>query len=102
MALPADRSPVQIDGFTVHDERYRAVPPLRFEIAFDRRDGLYDLEGDFGIRLWAETRSILEESAREELAMLWAEYAREEPSLLSPKAQRLRDDLLKRFRKAES
>lgn len=102
MAPPSDQGPVRIDGFTVHDERYCAVPPLHFPIAFDRRDGLYDLEGDFGISLWAESRSILENSLKEELAMLWTEYAREEPSLLSPKAQRLRDDLLKRFRKVES
>ena len=102
MIVPIDESPAQLDGFAVDNKRYLAVPPLRFRVRFDHRDGLYDLEGDLGIRLSADNRSLLEESVKEELAMLWNEYAQEEPSLLSPKAQRLRGDLLRRFQEAES
>lgn len=102
MILPIDESPMQLDGFAVDNKRYLAVPPLRFSVKFDHKDGLYDLEGDFDIRLCADDRSLLEESVKEELAMLWTEYAQEQPALLSPKAQRLRGDLLKRFQEVRS
>ena len=77
--------------------RCQAVPPLRFDVAFDRRDVLYDLTGDFGIALSAESRCELTSALTETLEMLWAEYAQENSEILSRKAQELRQEILARF-----
>ena len=92
-----DESSIEIHEVFLSGSRYRAVPPLHFDVTFDRRDLLYDLTGDFGITLSAESRSQLADSLTETLEMLWTEYAQENPETLSCKARELRRDLLDRF-----
>lgn len=78
--------------------RYRASPPLRFHVGFHEADRLYDLRGDFGIEISAESRSDLEEALDSTLDMLWNEYALERPEKLSIDARTLREALLGRIR----
>ena len=76
---------------------YRASPPLRFKVKYDRLDRLHDLDGDFGISLSASSRFDLHYELQEALSMLWMEYGEESPDRLSPKARQLRRDLRKRL-----
>ena len=96
---------VNEDSISMHEKMidnvpYRIQPPLDFAVRFDPSSCLYDLEGDLGVCSFAETRSELEDALHAEIEMLWVEYAREEPQHLSPKAQKLRNELRARFREA--
>ena len=97
--IEVNESPIQIREFVFGDARYHLDPPLSFEVSFNREDHLYDLCGDFEVKLSAESRPDLEDALDDSLVMLWTEYAQEQPSRLSPKAQELRSQLLGRFRK---
>ena len=81
--------------------RYQADPPLRFQVNLDRdrRNRIYDLRGEFGIELSAESLSELEEALDSTLDMLWEEYAQEYPERLSGDAHRLKLALLDRIRR---
>ena len=96
--IEVDESPIEIRQLAVGDSRYRIEPLLRFEVSFNRDDLLYDLDGEFEVKLSAEARPELEDALDESLVMLWTEYAQEHPSRLSPKAQELRKKLLEMFR----
>ena len=93
----ADDGHVEIAKVSVGSVTYRADPPLRFRVSYDPDDELYDLDGDFGISLSAESRSQLRQELDEALSMLWIEYAAEQPDRLSPKARELRNELLHRL-----
>ena len=93
-----DESPIEMNELTIYNTRYRASPRLHFNVSFDQEEHLYDLEGDFGITLSAEARPELESALYETLAMLWSEYAREQPQRLSPQAKRMREELRSRIR----
>ncbi len=96
--VEVDKSPIEIREVVFGGAHYRADPPLRFEVSFNPEDQLYDLDGEFDINLSAETRPQLKDDLDDSLAMLWAEYAQEDRSRLSPKAQDLRNEILGRFR----
>ena len=86
--------------WTFRNVRYRADPPLRFQMNVGRpRNQVYDLRGDFGIELSAESRPELEETLDSTLDMLWEEYAQERPERLSGDACELRRELLERIRR---
>ena len=88
-------------NLTFCNTRYQADPPLCFQVSVDcgRRNRIYDLSGDFGIELSAESRADLEESLDSTLDMLWEEYAQERPERLSVDARKLRLALLDRIRR---
>ena len=88
-------------NLTLCNIRYQADPPLCFQVSVDRgrRNRVYDLSGDFGIELSAESRADLEESLDSTLDMLWEEYAQERPERLSADARKLRLALLDRIRR---
>ena len=96
-----DESPIEIGVVAIDDVRYAATPPLRFEVAFDPRSGLNEVAGEFGILLSCSTRAELEDALNDTLAMLWREYAEEDPATLSPKAVALRSELRARFTLAQ-
>ena len=89
--------------FTFCNVRYRAEPPLRFQVNLDRdwRNRIYYIRGDFGIELFAESLQELEEALDSALDMLWEEYAQERPERLSGDARELRLALLGRIRRTE-
>ena len=88
---------IELRDVNLYNVPYRASPPLRFKVRYDPVDGLYDLDGDFGISVSASSKSDLDDELREALSMLWIEYGEESPDRLSPKAQRLRTDLRERL-----
>ena len=88
-----DERPVEISDLYIDNVSYRANPPLLFSVHFDQKDQLYDLDGDFDITVFAESRSGLDTALREELRMLWLEYAQEDPERLSREARKLRKEL---------
>ena len=93
-----NQDPIEMQECKVANVRYRIEPPLRFTVNFDIESCLYDLRGDFGICLFAEGRSELEDSLDAEIQMLWSEYAQEDPICLSPEGLKLRHHLRLRFR----
>lgn len=92
-----DERPIERGGFSVEERSYVAAPPLRFDVAFNRGDRLYELAGEFSIVLASATRDELEELLDDTLRMLWREYAEEDPAALSPKALELRSQLRSRI-----
>ena len=92
-----DEDTIELSNVHFYNVAYRASPPLRFNVRYDPRDKLYDLDGEFGISVSASSRPDLDDELREALSMLWIEYGEESPERLSPKAQRLRSDLRKRL-----
>ena len=98
--VACDEDDIELADLTLYDVRYRADPPLRFHVTRDPDDKLYDLDGEFGISLSAETRPKLLRELNDALSMLWVEYAEERPERLSPKARHLRAELRDRLRAA--
>lgn len=92
-----DERPIERSSFSMEKRSYVATPSLRFDVAFNRSDRLYELAGEFGIVLASTTRAELEELLDETLRMLWREYAEEDPAALSPKALELRRQLRSRI-----
>ena len=88
---------IELRSVNLYNVPYRASPPLRFTVTYDPSDELYDLDGEFGISVSADSRSDLHHELQEALSMLWIEYGEESPERLSPKARRLRTDLRKRL-----
>ncbi len=96
--VQVNQDPIEVHECRIANVCYRIDPPLRFTVRFDLESCLYDLQGDLGICLFAEDRSGLEDSLGAEIQMLWSEYAREDPSCLSPEGLKLREHLRVRFR----
>lgn len=92
-----DESPMEIKEFVHRGVSYVATPPLRFDVAFDRADALYDLQGPFDVLLWADSREDLADALEGELNMLFEDYAEGDPAHLSSDARKLRDDIRSRF-----
>lgn len=92
-----DESSIEIDNLYIDNVSYRANPPFRFSVHFDQKDQLYDLDGDFNITVFAESRSDLDTELREELRVLWLEYAQGDPKHLSKEARKLRKKLRARL-----
>lgn len=96
--IPIDESKIELHEIAIDNKRYQAATPLIFNVVYDREDCIYDLEGDFGIILFADTRPELEEDLNEAIAVLWNEIACEKPTRLSPQARNLRKEMQNRLR----
>lgn len=66
-------------------------------MTFDQADALYDLQGPFGILLWAETCEDLADALEAELRLLLTGYAQGDPAQLASDAKKLRRQLRDRF-----
>lgn len=95
-----DDTGIELASVSIGDVVYRAAPPLRLRVRYDPDDELYDLDGDLGISLSADSRPELLRELAETLSMLWIEYAQEQPNRLSRKARDVRAELLRRLRPA--
>ena len=100
--IQVDENQIEVRERVIVNVRYRIDPPLCFSVQFDPRSCLYDLKGDLGVSLFAETRPELEDALYAEIELLWTEYAQEEPHRLSPAALALRNELLHRFRESRN
>lgn len=96
-----DISDAVVKYFDVSDVRIEVTPPVIFEVQFDEESSLLSAQGDFGIIVFAETRSALEDEIDEALRMLWLEYADEDAEKLSGAARLLKSSLIARFKRAE-
>ena len=95
--VEVDESPMEICEFFHRNVRYLANPPLCFDVTFDQADELYDLQGHFGIFIWAESRDDLKHALDAELDLLLAEYAQGDPARMSSDARKLREEVRRRF-----
>ena len=98
--IRVDENRIEVRERVIVNVRYRIEPPLCFTVQFDPSSCLYDLKGELGVNLFAETRPELEDALYAEIELLWTEYAQEEPHRLSPAALALRNVLLSRFRES--
>jgi len=97
--IEVDESPIDIEivSLPTRGAALKARSPLQTLISFDPDSWLYKAEGPFDILLFAETRAQIEVQLDEELAMLWSEYAKADPSVLTAGAKELQHDLLEAF-----
>ena len=92
-----DGSILEYSEVALRNIPYKAEPPLKFDVKFDRKHHLYELRGEFNIVLSAKSFSELREALDAELDMLWVEYAKEDPKTLSLDARELQEQLLGRL-----
>ena len=72
--------------------------PLVFHTTFDNEDGnLTIIVPSLGIDVFAKTRAALVTELEEVIPVLWAEYAKADPALLTNSAQGLKTALLQAF-----
>jgi hypothetical protein len=91
--IPVNIDPINVCLVRKVSVNLRAKQSLIFEVQFDEEESFYSLTGPFGITLGAHARPELEDMLYDCLAMLWEEYALEDPARLTEQAQRLRNDL---------
>jgi hypothetical protein len=96
--LEIDETPIDIDIVDLKNGTHlKPLTPLLSQVTFDRESWLYQAAGPFDILLFAQTRTEIEAQLYDELEMLWSEYAKVDPSVLTQDAQQLQNDLLKAF-----
>lgn len=88
---------MEVEEIVHGDIRYVANTPLRFDVAFDQADALYDLHGPFGIYLSAGSREDLADALEAELRLLLVDYGQGDPAHLSSDAKKLREQIRGRF-----
>ena len=98
--LAVDESSIQLSEVKINNSIFRADPPLNFDVKFDSNALLYELEGDFDIYIFDESRDELEVSLEDELQFLWNDIGEEQAELLSNDALRLQSELRNRLSKS--
>lgn len=92
--LEIDASPFDVEGFDLDGRRFRTTRPLRVEPSFEKDDQLFLATVPvLGIGTFAETREELHGAVRDELQVLWREYAEANDSELAPDALALKHSL---------
>ena len=92
-----DESPLEVEEIVHGNIRYVANTPLRFDVAFDQADALYDLQGPFGIHLSAGCREDLADALEAELRLPLVDYGQGDPARMSSDAKKLRAQIRGRF-----
>ena len=95
--LAVDESSIEMSEVKINNAVYHADTPLKFDVTFDTEAFYYDLEGDFGIYIFEETREELEVSLERELQYLWNEFGEEQTQPLARGAIRLQSELRNRL-----
>ncbi len=92
--------PITIKEITSEDNKIlRFSPYLVLKPYIDDESGFVMVDDDeLNIHTYALNRETLLQELSPELFMLWNEYAQENPDNLTPKAKKLRENLLGRFR----
>ena len=91
--LPLDFT---VDGVAMRKRRGVALP-----IEAEELDGMHTARAEnIGLDAFAETRAELAGEVREQLAMLWKEYALADDAELTESAQRVKRNLLATFEEA--
>lgn len=93
-----DLSALVLDDFRCQGATLKASPSLLLEPTLDETKQLLCIEhGELGLDVYATTREVLLAELREQLAMLWQEYAKATDEELDVPARQLKQALLKRF-----
>ena len=93
-----DLSALVLDEFICKGETLKASPSLLLEPTLDESKQLLCVEhGELGLDVYATTREVLLAELREQLAMLWQEYALARDDELDAPARQLKQALLKRI-----
>ena len=100
--LAVDESSIEMSEVKINNAIFHTDTPLKFDVTFDTEAFYYDLEGDFGIYIFKETREELEVSLERELQYLWNEFGEEQTDPLSRGAIRLQSELRNRLALDES
>lgn len=93
-----DLSALVLDEFHCKGATFKATPSLLLEPTLDESKQLLCIEyGDLGLDVYATTRELLLTELRDQLAMLWLEYAQAPDDELDAHAQKLKQALRARF-----
>lgn len=95
--LEIDDSPIDVIQFEAGGKICKATRPVSFPVKFDVDTQLFEIEGEFGVIIGAETRPHLESHLYAEMSMLWTEYAEVSEEVLSSSAKALRSDMINSF-----
>lgn len=93
-----DLTPFVITEVPVGDRRLKALAPISVQPFLSENEQLLCLQHEaLGLDVFAPTRPELFDELKEQLVMLWSEYAQEADDALSPPAFRLKQALLAQF-----
>lgn len=93
-----DLSPFVVHEVTVGDLRLRAQSPIALTPTLSESEQLLCLEhAPWNLDVFAHTRQELAAELREQIAMLWTEYAMDDDANLAEPARRLKASLLRSF-----
>jgi hypothetical protein len=94
---PVDLSELTFERITQDQRELVFTPPLILEPTLDESEQLFVITDDsLNLNVYAQTREQLAEDLESELFFLWDEYAKEDSQNLTPKANRLKQELLRR------
>lgn len=95
-AVSLDLSPFELQEVDLENSRLRFREPLVLKPFLDGSSQLLVIENeDWELSVFAPTREQLWEELREQIAMLWREYAQEDDDVLSPPALTFKRYLLR-------
>lgn len=93
-----DLSPFVVDEVAVGDLRLRARRPVSLTPTLSESEQLLCLEHvPWDLDVFAQTRQELAVELREQIAMLWSEYAMEDDDVLAEPARQLKASLIRDF-----
>ncbi len=93
-----DTASIEISEIELAGKRYRATPPLLYQVEFCPKSYIYVIKGDFEITLAAESRIELETTLLDLLDIYWIDYAQGDPNRFTPSALELGEELRQRFK----
>lgn len=94
---PVDLSEFTLERITQDERELIFFPPLTLKPTLDESKQLFVIIDDsLNINVYAQTREQLAEDLESELFFLWDEYAQEDSENLTPKANKLKQELLRR------
>jgi hypothetical protein len=92
-----DLSEFTFERITQDERELIFLPPLTLKPTLDESKQLFVIVDDsLNINVYAQTREQLAEDLESELFFLWDEYAQEDSENLTPKANKLKQELLRR------
>lgn len=94
---PVDLSELTFERITLDQRELVFTPPLTLEPTLDESQQLFVITDDsLNLNVYAQTREQLAKELESELFFLWDEYAQEDSQNLTPKANKLKQELLSR------
>lgn len=90
-----DLSPFELSDFEINNQVFKFIQPISLDINLDDSEQLLLIEDEsIMLNVFAQTREELWEELKEQIWVLWREYALENDNELSPPAIKLKQRLL--------